>query len=209
MTALLLLILLGLTLGLGATLSPGPLLTLVVTTTLERGFGAGLRVAVAPLITDLPIIVLGLFVLGFLPPRLVGALAIPGGAFAIYLGIETMIQAPRAELAPLGDSVASRRDIGKGVLVNLLSPNPWIFILTVLDPQLVSAWRRVGAAALAFPIAFYVVLVGGKIAIAALVGSLRSRLQRTWYRRTLAAAGVLLSVAGLVLIVEGLRSVLH
>ncbi len=209
MTALLLLILLGLTLGLGATLSPGPLLTLVVTTTLERGFGAGLRVAVAPLITDLPIIVLGLFVLGFLPLRLVGALAIPGGAFAIYLGIETMIQAPRAELAPLGDSVASRRDIGKGVLVNLLSPNPWIFILTVLDPQLVSAWRRVGAAALAFPIAFYVVLVGGKIAIAALVGSLRSRLQRTWYRRTLAAAGVLLSVAGLVLIVEGLRSVLH
>ncbi|HEY8677937.1 MAG TPA: LysE family transporter [Candidatus Dormibacteraeota bacterium] len=209
MTALLLLILLGLTLGLGATLSPGPLLTLVVTTTLERGFGAGLRVAVAPLITDLPIIVLGLFVLGFLPLRLVGALAIPGGAFAIYLGIETMIQAPRAELAPLGDSVASRRDIGKGVLMNLLSPNPWIFILTVLDPQLVSAWRRVGAAALAFPIAFYVVLVGGKIAIAALVGSLRSRLQRTWYRRTLAAAGVLLSVAGLVLIVEGLRSVLH
>ena len=74
---------------------------------------------------------------------------------------------------------------------------------------MVSAWRRVGAAALAFPIAFYVVLVGGKIAIAALVGSLRSRLQRTWYRRTLAAAGVLLSVAGLVLIVEGLRSVLH
>lgn len=209
MTALLLLILLGLTLGLGATLSPGPLLALVVTTTLERGFGPGLRVAVAPLITDLPIIVLGLFVLGFLPPRLVGALAIPGGAFLIYLGIETMIQAPRAELARLGDSVASRRDIGKGVLVNLLSPNPWIFILTVLDPQLVSAWRRVGGAALAFPIAFYAVLVGGKIAVAALVGSLRSRLQRTWYRRTLAAAGVLLSVAGLVLIVEGVRSVLH
>ena len=45
-----------LTLGLAAGVSPGPLLALVVSATLERGFGAGLRVASAPLVTDLPII---------------------------------------------------------------------------------------------------------------------------------------------------------
>ena len=38
-------ILLAFSLGLAAGLSPGPLLTLVVSTSLARGFGAGLRVA--------------------------------------------------------------------------------------------------------------------------------------------------------------------
>jgi len=45
----------GLGLGLAAGASPGPLLTLVVSSTLARGFGAGLRVALAPVLTDAPI----------------------------------------------------------------------------------------------------------------------------------------------------------
>jgi threonine/homoserine/homoserine lactone efflux protein len=42
--------------GLSAGLSPGPLMTLVIAETLKRGIPAGIRIAVAPLITDLPII---------------------------------------------------------------------------------------------------------------------------------------------------------
>ena len=38
-------VLLGLTLGLGSGISPGPLLALVISTTLARGFKAGARVA--------------------------------------------------------------------------------------------------------------------------------------------------------------------
>ncbi len=57
------LVLIGLGLGLAAGVSPGPLLTLVVSSTLARGFGAGLRVALAPVLTDAPIIVLAILVL--------------------------------------------------------------------------------------------------------------------------------------------------
>lgn len=46
----------GLLLGLAAGLAPGPMLALTVTQSLRHGARAGLRVAMAPLLTDLPII---------------------------------------------------------------------------------------------------------------------------------------------------------
>lgn len=46
----------GVLLGLSSGLAPGPLLALVASETLRHGVRAGVRVALAPLITDLPII---------------------------------------------------------------------------------------------------------------------------------------------------------
>ena len=68
----------GLTLGFAAGISPGPLMTLVITRTLERGLGAGLRVAVAPLLTDLPIIAASLIFFAALPSALEILLTIGG-----------------------------------------------------------------------------------------------------------------------------------
>ena len=42
----------GLSIGLGAGLTPGPLLTLVFTSSIERGFGAGFRVAALETLLD-------------------------------------------------------------------------------------------------------------------------------------------------------------
>jgi threonine/homoserine/homoserine lactone efflux protein len=46
----------GIVLGLSAGLSPGPLMTLVVAESLKGGASAGIRIALAPLVTDAPII---------------------------------------------------------------------------------------------------------------------------------------------------------
>ena len=56
--------LIGTLLGLSAGLSPGPLLTLLVTETLRHNSKAGINVAISPIITDLPIILLTVFILG-------------------------------------------------------------------------------------------------------------------------------------------------
>ena len=48
----------GLVYGLSAGFSPGPLMALVISQTLKHGIREGAKVAVAPLITDLPIILL-------------------------------------------------------------------------------------------------------------------------------------------------------
>ena len=55
--------LIGTLLGLSAGLSPGPLLTLVVSETFRHDFKAGIKVAISPLITDLPIILLTVIIL--------------------------------------------------------------------------------------------------------------------------------------------------
>ena len=46
----------GVVFGLAAGLMPGPLLALVIQQTLRHGPGEGIKVAAAPLLTDLPIV---------------------------------------------------------------------------------------------------------------------------------------------------------
>ena len=52
----------GLVMGLASGLSPGPLLTLVITESLQHGVKAGIKVALAPIISDAPIIIVMLLV---------------------------------------------------------------------------------------------------------------------------------------------------
>jgi threonine/homoserine/homoserine lactone efflux protein len=186
---------LGLGLGLAAGFSPGPLLTLVITSSLERGFGAGARVALAPLITDAPIILLALLVLRTLPDgwlALVGAL---GGCLVVSYGLQNLrlrSQTTHQDQRQSGDAL----DIARGALVNLLNPHPWIFWVTVQGPILLAGWRRDPRTAVAFVTAFYAAIVGSKVGIAALVSKGRHNLNERWYRRTLIACGLVLVVIG-------------
>jgi threonine/homoserine/homoserine lactone efflux protein len=50
----------GTLLGLAAGFAPGPLLVLVISETLRHNIKAGIKVSIAPLITDVPIILISL-----------------------------------------------------------------------------------------------------------------------------------------------------
>jgi threonine/homoserine/homoserine lactone efflux protein len=194
-------LLLGLSLGLSAGLAPGPLLTLVVTRSLARGFWAGLRVALSPLITDAPIIVLSLLLFNALPPLFEQVVTVVGGLYVIYLGIDTILSARRASFAvQTAGNAAARVDLWQGALVNFLSPHPWLFWATIGAPALTRAWQTSPAYAAAFVIGFYALLVGGKIAVALAIAGGRRYLTDTWYRRLLAAAGALLCIFGFLLL---------
>ncbi|RMH22547.1 MAG: hypothetical protein D6696_03105 [Acidobacteria bacterium] len=195
-----------LALGLSAGISPGPLLTLVLTATLERGFGAGLRVASAPLVTDVPIVAACLWLLAGLPAAALAGLGVGGGLFAAYLGAGVLRRAGSAEPRPAGGG-GGPRDLWRGVMVNALSPHPWLFWLGVLGPQVVALWRGRGAALTAgFVGLFYAGLVGSKIAVAAGVARGRHHLDARWYRRALRACGLLLLGFGMVLVVQGIAA---
>jgi threonine/homoserine/homoserine lactone efflux protein len=192
-------LLLGLGLGLGAGLAPGPLLALVVTTTLSRGFLAGFKVALSPLVTDLIVIVVAVFVVRSLPERAAGALGVAGGLFVVWLGVEALREKPaEIEAAPTQGPDPLRR----GAVVNLLSPHPWLFWLTVGGPILVAAAAHGPWQALAFLVAFYLLLVGSKVAVAALVATGRRRLTPSGLHRAHQAAGVLLLLTGVLLAAE-------
>ena len=88
----------GLVYGLSAGFSPGPLMALVISQTLKHGIREGVKVAVAPLITDLPIILVSLLVLTRLTDfkTALGVISIIGGIFVAYLAYGNF-RAPRLE----------------------------------------------------------------------------------------------------------------
>lgn len=191
----------GISLGFSAGIGPGPLTTLVISTTLARGFGAGLLVALAPLLTDAPIIVLTLVVISALPTAVVTGLAVAGGLYLLFLGGKTAQTARTAVLATGSAAPQQRRaDLGRGALVNMLNPAPWLFWLSVGGPILTEAWQGPKLAALGFLVGFYALLVGCKIGLAWVVASGRRFLTDVWYRRLLAGSGLLLAGFGLLLI---------
>jgi len=174
--------------------------SLVITTSLARGVPAGLRVAVAPLITDAPIILLTTLLFTALPHSVEIGLAVAGGLFVIYLGVETLVKARHAELAVAQSSGGQAQHLWRGALVNMLSPHPWLFWIAVGSPLLVGFWRESPWYALSFLVGFYTLLVGSKIGLAMLAGRGRNHLTQTWYRRVLAASGGLLVVFGALLV---------
>ncbi len=189
--------LLGLGLGLGAGLSPGPLQTLVVTSTLRGGFGAGVRVAIAPLLTDAPIITLTVAVISAIPEGTVRIIAVAGGLMLVAMGGWEIVKA-RGNAEQGGESARSD-DILRGVLVNGLSPHPWLFWIGVGAPVLVTAWRLSPGRATAYLVGFYLTIIGAKVAIAAVVAAGRQRLSTEWRYRLLVGGGGLLIVFGVLL----------
>lgn len=200
------LLLLGLTLGLAAGISPGPLLALVLTSSLERGFGAGFRVAVAPLLTDAPIIALAIWVLKDMPQSLLAGLGLIGGCLLVYFGLRTVRTATRPTA---GKAVGGNlRDLGRGALVNFLNPHPWIFWATVQGPLLIQGWRQSPWVGIGFVGSFYLAIVGSKVAIAAIVARGRRDLDERWYQRLLQTCGLLLVTFGGWLIIQSVTKVL-
>jgi len=197
-------LLLGLSLGLGAGLAPGPLLALVIRSTLQDGIAAGIRVAFSPLVTDIPIIVLAVVVASSLPESALGALGIVGGCFVIWLGVEAIRESPAPVDAAVG-AARPQRDLLRGALTNALSPHPWVFWITVGAPIL--AEQTTGGGVL-FLVAFYLLLIGSKVAIAGVVSAGRERLlQGRGYAIVLRASAVLLLGTGLLLMIEGLQTI--
>jgi threonine/homoserine/homoserine lactone efflux protein len=190
---------LGLGLGLSAGISPGPLLALVITASLRNGLAGGLAVALAPLATDVPIIVVSVLAIGRLPPeflRWVGAL---GGLVVIWMGIE-ILRSARETSVPTsrGTTVNPSRELWRGVTVNALNPHPYLFWATIGGPVLVSTWRTSPWYAVAFLASFYALLIGSKVLVAWLVSHQASGLSTAWYQRLLLGCGlVMFVVAGM------------
>ncbi len=187
---------LGVGLGIAAGVSPGPLLTLVVSASLARGLPAGARIAVAPLLTDVPIVLVCLTVLDRLPARTLAVISILGAVYVLILGIMTLVSARTASLGAEVTPVSEGRagDVWRGVLANLLNPHPWIAWISVMGPVVVRGFDQAPINAIVFVGLFYVLLVGSKLAIAALVARGRHLMSERVHRRVLAATGLVLIV---------------
>ncbi len=193
----------GVLLGLAAGLSPGPLLTLVISQALGHGIKEGVKVAVAPVITDLPIILGTLLLVSWLQhnPWPLGLLSCIGALFVLRLAYQSFCPAAPGDAPGPGKADSWK----KGALVNLLNPHPYLFWLTVGTPFLAKAWVHAPANAVLWVVGFYAALVGSKIVLALLAGKSRTLLSPrvlTWINRGL---GLMLLAFAALLARDGLR----
>lgn len=193
----------GVLLGLSAGFAPGPLLALVMSETLEHGIGSGIRVAIAPIITDLPIIAVTFLLLSQLSgvEGLLGIISLAGGCYVLYMGFESV----RSKAGERTCSQAAPRSLSKGVLTNALSPHPYLFWISVGVPILLKSQDAGRAAPVLFIGGFYLFLVGSKVSLAMLVGRSKSFLSDRGYTFVMKLLGLALVAFSFVLFADGLR----
>jgi threonine/homoserine/homoserine lactone efflux protein len=193
----------GVALGLSASLSPGPLLTLMVAETLQHGARAGIKIAVAPLLTDLPIVALAVFSLYHLADMdvMLGVISLIGGVVLAHYGWKSVrFGGVAVETEKLG-----RWSFRKGVIADLSNPNPYLFWFAVGAPTTLKALESGPAPALLFLLSFYAVLVGSKSLIALLIGASRHLLRSQAYILSIKTLGTLLFLFAALFTREGLR----
>lgn len=192
----------GLVLGIWAGLSPGPLFAVLISQTMRFGSREGIKVALAPLVTDPPIILISFFVLARIRNSglVLGVLSAFGAVYVALMAYESWRS---------GEGVASKPTstgtLKKAIITNFLSPHPYIFWLTAGGQITISAWKSSSISAVAFVGCFYVCLVGAKLALAVIVGRSRHFIAGKAYIVIMRALGIILIVFSVLLALNAYR----
>ncbi len=193
---------LGTVLGLSAGLAPGPLFALVISETIQHDVKAGIRVAIAPIITDLPIIGATLFLASRLgqSQQILGIISLAGGCLLLYMGYQGIkTSAIKLDLQP-----GQARSLGKGILVNVLSPHPYLFWLSVGAPINTRALEQGVTTVVIFLGTFYLLLVGSKVILAILVAKSKTLLCSKQYLYIMRGLGLVLTTLAFTLFYDGM-----
>jgi threonine/homoserine/homoserine lactone efflux protein len=193
----------GALLGMAAGITPGPLLTLVISETLKHSRKEGIIIASAPVLTDVPIILLSVFILKKLSGFnfILGSISILGAFFIAYLAYESFT-IKSIELNLQNNKIQS---LGKGIITNISSPHPYLFWMTVGAPAILKAFRINPMSGLLFILGFYLFLVGSKIIAALIVDKSKSFLQSNTYIYIIRTSGFVLLVFSILFIRDGLK----
>lgn len=142
----------------------GPLHTLLMNVTLAKGWRQGVWIALSPLMTDIPIVILMLVILGQLPPvgieiiRIIGGLVVLLLAWRGWQAYRRGVSLPTSQESPAQGE--TRQTILKGMVVNLTNPGPYIFWGTIMGPTMIRALETSALHAAAFVAGFYVTFIG-------------------------------------------------
>ena len=194
----------GIVFGLSAGLAPGPLLTLLVSETIKYGTKEGTKVALAPLITDLPIVLVAIVVLSRLSDiqSLLGTIFLLGAAFLSYLGYESLT----FKGVDLEADLVQPQSLKKAVVANFLNPHPYMFWISIGAPTVLKASGIHVSLAVVFVSAFYLLLIGSKLFVAVLIGKSRTFLKTRIYIYSIKALGIMLFIFAALFLKDALQS---
>jgi threonine/homoserine/homoserine lactone efflux protein len=197
----------GITLGLYSGLSPGPLLVLVISQTLQHGDQEGMKVALAPIISDIPIIIVAMLFLSMVSgyTSILGVISITGGFYIGYLAYESF----KTDVIPMNINLETPKSLKKGVAVNLLNPAPYLFWITIGGPLIIQAYLENPLSSLLFITGFYGLLVGSKIVLAYATGKSRDFLTGQSYIYIMRILGFFLVIFALYFVNQGIQLLIN
>jgi threonine/homoserine/homoserine lactone efflux protein len=193
----------GIALGLYAGFSPGPLIALVISQTIKHGPKEGIKVAFAPLITDFPILLISTFLLNRLSNyrMILGVVSVLGALFLVYLAYTSF----RTRGVEVNMDEEVPHSFIKGAMVNALSPNPYVFWITIGAPIILKGFAESYIVSLLFVGSFLGCLVGSKCFVAIIAGKSKHFLTGRAYLYIMRTLGVVLLVFAFILFRDGLR----
>jgi len=198
----------GLALGVSASAAPGPFQTYLVNQTLLSGWRKSITISFAPLIADIPIVLITVLLLDRVPTSLMDWISAAGGCFILYIAWKLWGQWQQFMYNPLGDhGPTTNNRLRNGILMNLLSPGPYAFWALVNGPILISAVNKSWFQGLAFIIGFYGALVASFMVIV-LIFNYARRLGQRYVQGLLLFSIILLVVFGLILLGRAVISII-
>ena len=182
--------------GLAAASQPGPFQTYLISQTLTRGWKRTLPAALAPLVSDGPIILICVLVLSQVPAWMQRILYIAGGLFILYLAYGTYNSWKNFDSRLPSVETGTQQSILKAALMNALSPGPYIFWTLVTGPILLKGWRETPVNGIGFLIGFYVTLISSLAALILIFGT-AAKLGPKFNRMLLGISAIALTCFGL------------
>jgi len=152
---------------------PGPFQALLFSQSLTHGWQKTVPIVFAPIISDIPIVILVLVILTNVPHLFLRILQCVGGAFLLYLAYGAY-KTWRTFHQDAGKKVTHQIKFYKAILVNIFNPGPYLGWSLIMGPQLIKAWNDAPLNGIVLVFAFYATLVICSIALIMLFATARN-----------------------------------
>jgi threonine/homoserine/homoserine lactone efflux protein len=170
----------GISYALACVVQPGPFQAFLLSQSLSNGWRKTFPLVFAPLISDLPLIILVIIILSNVPHFVLPMLQTFGGVFLLYLGYNSYQTWHKSDKNDKND-ISGNKNLLKAIMVNLLNPNPYMGWTLVMGPLLIKGWNEKPSNAIVLLTGFYssmIIYSAIMIMLFAAAGNLGSRVKR-------------------------------
>jgi threonine/homoserine/homoserine lactone efflux protein len=196
----------GISYALVCVVQPGPFQVFLFSQSLTNGWRKTIPLVFAPLISDLPIIILVLFVLKKVTPDGLLLLQCIGGLFLLYLAYNAYRSWCRFD-QNMNKNISSQVNVFKAVMINLLNPNPYMVWSLVMGPLLIKGWNANHSYAIVLLAGFYSSMITYSIGMVILFAAARNLGQRV-NRISVGISVICLALFGLYKLWSGIKDFL-
>lgn len=163
----------GISYAFACVVQPGPFQAFLFSQSLTNGWRKTIPLVFAPLLSDLPVIILVLLVLTNVPHEVLRILQVLGGVFLLYLAFHAY-QTWRTFDQNVNPEISPQQNVFKAVLINLLNPNPYLGWSLVMGPLLIKGWNENPTNGIVLLIGFYSSMIIYSIGMVVLFAAARN-----------------------------------